>query len=425
MGLLAATLKKELLLLIRDRVGLVLLFVMPAVLVTIVCLVQEKVLNPTTHVLILDNDKNEIGKIIFKGLKGSDNIVAVKGEDAGCDTEAQAKALVNQGQYQFSIIIPRGSTDFAFNQARLFALGKTGSAGSNGKQITVYFDPSVQGGFRAAVLSAVSKVVLCLEYEIKLRQAVFPTNGPPDTFPSAPWFDIKEAWATEFGFVKMPTSVQQNVPAWALFGIFFICVPLAGSMIQERDNKTVDRLKTMPVPGFIFIFGKIAAYICVCLIQFFFVFLIGKFMFPMVGLPVFVVDGPWIAVLIIIAASAVAAANYGIMLGQLAGSYEQALVIGPTTIVIAAALGGIIVPVYLMPAPMQFISNFSPWPGPWTHSTISCCGENRSTPCCPKQGFWSCLALLPRGLPISLLNTKNKVKIYAGTRAVNNHCRPM
>ena len=71
MGLLAATLKKELLLLIRDRVGLVLLFVMPAVLVTIVCLVQEKVLNPTTHVLVLDNDKNDIGEIIFKGLKTS------------------------------------------------------------------------------------------------------------------------------------------------------------------------------------------------------------------------------------------------------------------------------------------------------------------------------------------------------------------
>nr|WP_319494255.1 ABC transporter permease [uncultured Desulfobacter sp.] len=360
MGLLVATLKKELLLLIRDRVGLVLLFVMPAVLVTIVCLVQEKVLNPTTHVLVVDNDKNEIGKIIFKGLKGSDNIIAVKGQDVGCDTEAKAKSLVNQGQYQFSIIIPQGSTDFAFNQARLFALGKAGSADTNGKQITVYFDPSVQGGFRSAVLSAVSKVVLCLEYEIKLRQAVFPTDRPPDTSLSAPWFDIKEAWATEFGFIKMPTSVQQNVPAWALFGIFFICVPLAGSMIQERDNKTLDRLKTMPVPGFIFIFGKIAAYICVCLIQFFFVFLIGKFMFPMLGLPAFVVDGPWIAVFIIIAACAVAAANYGIMLGQLAGSYEQALVIGPTTIVIAAALGGIIVPVYLMPAPMQFISNFSP-----------------------------------------------------------------
>lgn len=360
MELLAATLKKELLLLIRDRVGLLLLFVMPAVLVTIVCLVQEKVLNPTTHVLVLDNDKNEIGQIIFNGLKASDNIIAVKGDDVGCTTEAGAKALVNKGAYQFSIIIPQGSTDFAFDQARLFGLGKTDSPDTRGKQVTLYFDPSVQGGFRSAVLSAVSKVLLCLEYEIKLRQAVFPTDRRPDVPFSAPWFDIKEAWATEFGFIKMPTSVQQNVPAWALFGIFFICVPLAGSMIQERENKTQDRLKTMPVPGFIFLLGKIAAYICVCLIQFFFVFFIGKFVFPLLGLPVFVVNGPWIAVFIIIAACAVAAANYGIMLGQLAGSYEQALIIGPTTIVIAAALGGIIVPVYLMPESMQLISNLSP-----------------------------------------------------------------
>ena len=360
MGLLTATLKKELLLLIRDRLGLVLLFLMPAVLVTIICLVQEKVLNPTTHVLVLDNDKNEIGKIIFEGLKDSDNIIAVNGKDLGCDTEAGAKALVNKGQYQFSIIIPGGSTRFAFDKARQFALGQTDAPGTDARQITVYFDPSVQGGFRAAVLSSISKVLLCLEYEIKLRQALLLTDRTPSASPSAPWFGIKEAWATEFGFIRMPTSVQQNVPAWALFGIFFICVPLSGSLIQERENKTLDRLKTMPVPGFIFIFGKIAAYICVCLIQFFFVFLIGKFVFPLMGLPAFVIDGPWIAVLIIIAACAVAAANYGIMLGQLAGSYEQALIIGPTTIVIASALGGIIVPVYLMPEPMQLISNLSP-----------------------------------------------------------------
>ena len=360
MGLLTATLKKELLLLIRDRLGLVLLFVMPAVLVTIICLVQEKVLNPTTHVLVLDNDKNEIGKIIFEGLKDSDNIIVVNGKDVGCDTEAGAKALVNKGQYQFSIIIPGGSTRFAFDKARQFALGQTDSPGTDGRQITVYFDPSVQGGFRAAVLSSISKVLLCLEYEIKLRQALLLTDRTPSASLSAPWFGIKEAWATEFGFIRMPTSVQQNVPAWALFGIFFICVPLSGSLIQERENKTLDRLKTMPVPGFIFIFGKIAAYICVCLIQFFFVFLIGKFVFPLMGLPAFVIDGPWIAVLIVIVACAVAAANYGIMLGQLAGSYEQALIIGPTTIVIASALGGIIVPVYLMPEPMQLISNLSP-----------------------------------------------------------------
>ena len=38
--------------------------------------------------------------------------------------------------------------------------------------------------------------------------------------------------------MKIPTSVQQNVPAWSLFGIFFIVLPMAGAFIQERINGT-------------------------------------------------------------------------------------------------------------------------------------------------------------------------------------------
>ena len=44
---LLATMFKELLLLVRDRSGLLVLFVMPAVLVVVVSLVQENVLKST------------------------------------------------------------------------------------------------------------------------------------------------------------------------------------------------------------------------------------------------------------------------------------------------------------------------------------------------------------------------------------------
>ncbi|WP_321492099.1 ABC transporter permease [uncultured Desulfobacter sp.] len=356
---IAATLKKEFLLLIRDRAGLLLLFVMPALLVLIICLVQEKVLNPTTRVLIIDNDTGIIGKSIVKGLKASDNILAVNGKDIGCTDVEKAKSLVNNGKYQFSIVIPEGSTGFAFKKAEQFFMAEASSLDAS-RQITVYFDPSVQGGFRAAVSNAISKVLLCIEYEIKLSQAApGPDSGQEISLPQ-PWFDIKEVWATQFGFVKMPTSVQQNVPAWALFGIFFICVPLSSSLIQERENKTLDRLRSMPVSRLTLVAGKIIAYIGVCLCQFLLVFLIGKYLFPLIGLPAFVLGEEIGAVLVILTACAVAAANYGIMLGALAGSHEQALVIGPASIVIAAALGGIIVPVYLMPEPMQLISRLSP-----------------------------------------------------------------
>jgi ABC-2 type transport system permease protein len=57
---------------------------------------------------------------------------------------------------------------------------------------------------------------------------------------------------------------------------------------------------------------------------------------------------------------ALAATGYGLMLGTILKSYEQAAVFGPISIVIAAALGGIMIPVVLMPGFMQPISIISP-----------------------------------------------------------------
>ena len=61
------------------------------------------------------------------------------------------------------------------------------------------------------------------------------------------------------------------------------------------------------------------------------------------------------------AASAIfAATGYGILLGTVVNSFEQAAMFGPISIVIAAALGGVMVPVYAMPTFMQTISVISP-----------------------------------------------------------------
>ncbi len=58
--------------------------------------------------------------------------------------------------------------------------------------------------------------------------------------------------------------------------------------------------------------------------------------------------------------SALAASGYGILLGTMARTYEQASMFGAVSVVIAAALGGIMVPVFVMPRIMQSISEFSP-----------------------------------------------------------------
>jgi ABC-2 type transport system permease protein len=63
---------------------------------------------------------------------------------------------------------------------------------------------------------------------------------------------------------------------------------------------------------------------------------------------------------LIVFSVALAACGYGILLGTMARTDEQASTFGAVSVVIAAAIGGIMVPVYVMPQFMQKISVLSP-----------------------------------------------------------------
>ena len=78
---LLATLLKELRLLYRDRSGLLVLFVMPAVLVVVVSLVQENVLKATgaarMDILFLDRDRQTLGPLFREQLAKIENVTLV------------------------------------------------------------------------------------------------------------------------------------------------------------------------------------------------------------------------------------------------------------------------------------------------------------------------------------------------------------
>ena len=59
-------------------------------------------------------------------------------------------------------------------------------------------------------------------------------------------------------------------------------------------------------------------------------------------------------------ASALAATGFGMMTGTIVRTHQQASFFGATFTVIAGTVGGNMVPVFLMPQSMQFISRFSP-----------------------------------------------------------------
>jgi len=237
----------------------------------------------------------------------------------------------------------------------------------------VWFDPVVHGSFRAAVRAALGQARTAIEARWLLEQglALLPEKLAADLPPymrqavSQPSLSarellpqlygenrllpIREQFRTAMGFVAQPTAVQQNVPAWAIFGIFFIVVPLAGSLQKERDNTTLLRLRAMPVGLATVLGGKVLAFILVCLLQFLVILMAGIHLLPLLGLPAFEPGDQHLAFVGMATAVSAAACGYGILLGTVARTYEQIAVFGPVSIVVAAALGGIMVPIYALP----------------------------------------------------------------------------
>ena len=78
------------------------------------------------------------------------------------------------------------------------------------------------------------------------------------------------------------------------------------------------------------------------------------------GLPAFTLSAPILSVLLIVLFSVLKACGYGVLLGAFCNTYEQASSFGATTVVIAAAVGGVMFPVYAMPQMMQEFSMISP-----------------------------------------------------------------
>lgn len=87
---------------------------------------------------------------------------------------------------------------------------------------------------------------------------------------------------------------------------------------------------------------------------------LGYWVLPMLAMPAFSLNGEWWHYAVLSAAVSLSALGYGLLISVIARTTEQAVVLGGGGIIIMAAIGGIMVPTYVMPEIMQKIAQFSP-----------------------------------------------------------------
>lgn len=369
---------KEVLLLKRDPGGLVILFVMPLFLIITITLIQDSTFKTATEsripILLVDNDKGEVSKMVLENLDGSSSFSVITKDNGKQIDEAFAKEKVFEGKYQLAIIIPEQlsaglQAKVDENVAKIMegfgtadTLAATTPVQKNEpKEVRLYFDPASQTAFKSAVKSTVDKMISQIETR-SIYDAFSKQLGEESTaaFKQESYISFKEIVPMFENKAMVPNSTQHNVPAWTLFAMFFIVVPLSINIVKEKNQGTQIRLRTNPVSYATVIAGKTITYLIICMLQFYLMVAVGVYLFPHIGLPALGLNGTFLLMSVVALFSGFAAIGFGILLGTLAKTQEQAAPFGSTSVVILAAMGGVWVPVFAMPKIMQYIAKVSP-----------------------------------------------------------------
>lgn len=375
MKVLLKLLYKDFLVLVRDKGGLAMLFIMPMALVLIMTSLQNNTFNAINEsgieLLLLNSDPDSLGMAIESEIIHSNFFNVHTSIEGEVPSEERVKEEVAAGNYQIGVVIPSGATQnirkyVKSRLARVFLSDTSDAASPDSIFINMYVDPATKNSLRSTLQGSVREFATRIESRIVLNEL---TAEISKRF-MVPLINLnvinddivfyKEEYVARDSKTVIPNSVQHNVPAWTLFAMFFIVIPFASAMIKEREDGGLSRLLTMPCSYSVILISRVIVSLVVCLIQFALIMLMGVYLFPLLGLPSLETSGRVISLSVMAFTAALAAVGYGISIGTLAKTHQQAAVFASISVVILAAIGGIWVPVFIMPPFLRELSIISP-----------------------------------------------------------------
>ncbi|MET3495764.1 ABC transporter permease [Variovorax boronicumulans] len=337
--MLLALIKKELLALVRDMHGLAVLFLMPMVFIVLMSLTLKDIYRPPLAELSYAVDVRDTAtpaqwlQQLWQRNHGAP-------QPLGADWQERLR----NGTLKYVIVLEPGLSE-ELESAAL----------STKPYIRLLTEP----GIDANLFNALRAELIGASGELKARLAL----AVPGTAGPAPDASIQamvqaERFATAG---PRPTSVQQNVPAWLVFGMFFVVASLSSLFVQERSSGALGRLQSLGVSRSMLLASKALPYLGVNALQALLMLAAGIWFMPLVGGDALSLAGiHWGALLLSLAAISLAAVSLSLALACLVRSHAQAATLGPMVNVLMAAAGGIMVPKFVMPGFMQRLVEVSP-----------------------------------------------------------------
>lgn len=344
---------KELLLLSRDMHGLLLLFVMPLVFIVVMSLALRDLYatnqgRPTQIEMLVYED----GPAVDELLTALEQHVAYRIRRPMEPDRAAALQNLNRGDTDALLEVLPGLDDFAE------IAGPEDAAPVLRLTLPAKATRQQELALRGVLLESLSRV--------RLSRMVEGLSELDPRFADMSTTQLMglDALATDYLYGRevgaMPSAVQQNVPAWLIFALFFIVVPLSNTFIREKLQGTLHRLRTLPIQPSSLMLGKCIPYFFVSQVQVILMLLVGIYLVPLLGGDRLTLGPAWHGLIIMSMAVSWCALGYALLIAVIVRTPEQAVTLGGMGNILLAAVGGIMVPSFVMPEFMQILSNLSP-----------------------------------------------------------------
>ena len=362
--IIAITLK-ELKVLWLDREALALLFAMPMFFILVMSFALEGVFEAGSkghpiEILVVHQDGGRLAEQVIADLKRMEGLILIETHEGIPLTSDKAEQLIGRGVYPLALLFPEGYTEQILKNANDPQKGKA--------IVYLISDPAMNlqllATVKGAVQGAIERRVLLARIPQRLKEmfgTLGGTEGQLDNMLEDPnisergrsGVDFIHTFPKGFNAGRRPTATEQNVPAYTIFGVFFIVLTLASSFLQEKKDGTFQRILAAPLSKTALLIGKLLPYYLVNLIQIAMMFCIGVVVFGMKL-------GHLPALVIVSLALAAAANGLGLLVAALGKTEPQVNGLSVLLAITLSALGGMMVPTFIMPDLMKTLSLFTP-----------------------------------------------------------------
>ena len=362
--IIAITLK-ELKVLWLDREALALLFAMPMFFILVMSFALEGVFQAGTkghpiEILVVHKNGGRLADQTIADLKRTEGLILIETYEGIPLTSDKTEQLIGRGVYPLALLFPEGYTEQILKNAN----------DPQKEKAIIYLisDPAMNlqllATIKGVVQGAIERRVLLARIPHRLKEMFGTLEGMEGQLDNMLGdANVRErersgvvfihAFPKGFNVGRRPTATEQNVPAYTIFGVFFIVLTLASSFLQEKKDGTFQRILVAPLSKTALLIGKLLPYYLVNLIQIALMFSVGVMVFGMkLG---------YLPALVIVSLALAAAANgLGLLVAALGKTESQVNSLSVLLAITLSALGGMMVPTFIMPDLMKALSLFTP-----------------------------------------------------------------